>query len=124
MKVRRAVCALVAVGLLFAINPPAGATVDARMVRDVETIVRGRWAGTGDGDRAVAVFRCESGLNPLARNRRSSAFGIAQFLNSTWHSTGITRTSNAWLQIEAAYRLYRARGWSPWVCARQRRGYR
>lgn len=83
---------------------------------DVPTMIRMRWAGTGHEERAVRVARCESHFNPLAQNRRSTAFGIFQFLNSTWKGTGIQKTSDPGLQVEAAFRLWKARGWSPWVC--------
>lgn len=83
---------------------------------DVPTMIRARWAGTGHEERAVRVARCESGFNPHAQNRSSSAYGIFQFLNSTWKGTGIQKTSDPGLQIEAAYRLWKARGWRPWVC--------
>lgn len=82
----------------------------------VEDMIRARWAGTGHEERAVRIARCESGFDPLAKNRSSTAFGVFQFLNSTWGGTGIAKTSDPRLQIEAAYRLWRARGWSPWVC--------
>jgi len=33
-----------------------------------------------------AIIKCESGYNQLAKNRRSSAAGFAQFLDGTWRS--------------------------------------
>lgn len=105
---RRAVAlVLIAVSFQSACVPPS---------TDVPTMIRARWAGTGQGERAVRIAYCESKFNPLAQNRRSSAYGIFQFLNSTWKGTGIPKTSDPGLQIEAAYRLWRARGWQPWVC--------
>jgi hypothetical protein len=83
---------------------------------DIPTLIRQRWAGTGHGERAVRIARCESGFNPTAQNRSSTAYGVWQFLNATWKGTGIQKTSDPRLQIEAAYRLWKARGWSPWVC--------
>lgn len=82
----------------------------------VQAMIEARWAGTGQEARAVRIARCESKLNPHAQNRRSSAYGIFQFLNSTWRSTGIAKTSDPRLQVEAAFRLWKQRGWSPWVC--------
>jgi hypothetical protein len=43
----------------------------------------------------------ESGWNPNAQNPSSTAYGIAQFLDSTWASTGIAKTSNGYRQIDA-----------------------
>lgn len=83
---------------------------------DIPTMIRQRWAGTGHEERAVRIARCESKFNPRAQNRSSSAYGLFQFLDSTWRGTGIAKTSDPHLQIEAAHRLWTARGWSPWVC--------
>lgn len=82
----------------------------------VEGLIRARWAGTGHEERAVRIARCESHFNPHAQNRSSTAYGIFQFLNSTWKGTGIAKTSDPRLQVEAAFRLWKARGWQPWVC--------
>jgi hypothetical protein len=43
----------------------------------------------------------ESGWNPNARNPSSTAYGIAQFLDSTWAGTGIAKTSDGYRQIDA-----------------------
>lgn len=43
----------------------------------------------------------ESGWNPSAQNPGSSAYGIPQFLDSTWAGTGIAKTSNGYRQIDA-----------------------
>jgi hypothetical protein len=43
----------------------------------------------------------ESGWNPRATNPSSGAYGIAQFLDSTWSSTGVAKTSSPAGQIKA-----------------------
>jgi hypothetical protein len=43
----------------------------------------------------------ESGWNPNAQNPSSTAYGIPQFLNSTWGTTGIAKTSDGYRQIDA-----------------------
>ncbi|WP_198598122.1 aggregation-promoting factor C-terminal-like domain-containing protein [Blastococcus atacamensis] len=43
----------------------------------------------------------ESGWNPNAQNPSSTAYGIAQFLDSTWKGTGIAKTSDGYRQIDA-----------------------
>jgi hypothetical protein len=43
----------------------------------------------------------ESGWNPNAQNPSSTAYGIAQFLDSTWAGTGIAKTSDGYRQIDA-----------------------
>lgn len=51
--------------------------------------------GWGSGSEWVALQRLvgnESGLNPIAQNPTSSAFGLYQFLDSTWGLVGCTKT--------------------------------
>lgn len=43
----------------------------------------------------------ESGLRTTAQNPNSSAYGICQFLDSTWESTGIAKTSDLTQQVKA-----------------------
>src|SRR3954451_5704209 len=43
----------------------------------------------------------ESGWNPNAQNQSSTAYGIPQFLDSTWAGTGIGKTSDGYRQIDA-----------------------
>jgi hypothetical protein len=43
----------------------------------------------------------ESGWNPNAQNPGSTAYGIPQFLDSTWAGTGIAKTSDGYRQIDA-----------------------
>jgi hypothetical protein len=70
---------------------------------------------TPDGYRAYArtqvdatQFRCldalwtrESGWRATAQNPSSTAYGIAQLLNSTWRYTGIAKTSDGFRQVDA-----------------------
>src|SRR4051812_8163601 len=43
----------------------------------------------------------ESGWNPNAQNQSSTAYGIPQFLDSTWAGTGVGKTSDGYRQIDA-----------------------
>ena len=43
----------------------------------------------------------ESNWNPNAQNPTSTAYGIPQFLDSTWAGTGIAKTSDGYRQIDA-----------------------
>jgi hypothetical protein len=43
----------------------------------------------------------ESKWNPLAQNPKSTAFGIGQFLNSTWGLVDSKKTSDPYAQIDA-----------------------
>ena len=55
----------------------------------------------------------ESGWNPNAQNPSSSAYGIPQFLDSTWASTGIAKTSDGYRQIDAGLVYIDSRYGSP-----------
>ena len=43
----------------------------------------------------------ESGWNSNAQNRTSTAYGLFQFLDSTWAGTGYQKSSNPTIQIQA-----------------------
>ncbi len=55
----------------------------------------------------------ESGWNPDAQNPSSTAYGIPQFLDSTWAGTGIAKTSNGFRQIDAGLIYLDSRYGSP-----------
>ena len=72
--------------------------------------------GWGDGaqwDAIKWIVGKESSWNPNAKNPKSTAYGLFQFLNGTWGSTGIGKTSNPGLQAEAAMRYFKQRYKSP-----------
>lgn len=75
--------------------------------------------------QAIAIARCESGLNPGAYNPTSiggsHAAGVFQILYpSTWAGTPEAGASpyNAWANIEAAHAIFVRDGysWREWVC--------
>ena len=45
----------------------------------------------------------ESGWKSWAQNKTSTAYGLMQFLNSTWAGTGYTKTSDPYQQLEAGF---------------------
>jgi len=59
------------------------------------------------------LIQHESSWNPNAQNPGSTAFGLFQFLDSTWASTGIGKTSDPRLQAEAGMRYIRSRYGNP-----------
>jgi hypothetical protein len=46
------------------------------------------------------LMQRESGYNPTAQNPKSTAYGIGQFLDSTWASVGGTKTSDPTKQLQ------------------------
>jgi phage-related protein len=61
------------------------------------------WTG-GQWNALRALWQNESGWNPGAQNPTSTAYGIAQFLDSTWSSVGARKTSDPAGQIAAGIR--------------------
>jgi len=58
------------------------------------------WTG-GQWSALFNLWQGESGWNNNAQNPTSTAYGIAQFLNSTWATVGAQKTSNPAGQIRA-----------------------
>lgn len=66
-----------------------------------------------------AVGDCESHLNPLAKNRTSTATGVFQWLDGSWRTQGLpgfARTDPYASALAAARAVQRDHGWSQWVC--------
>jgi len=61
------------------------------------------WTG-GQWEALKALWNNESGWNNNAQNPTSTAYGIAQFLNSTWSAFGAQKTSDPAGQIAAGLR--------------------
>ena len=77
------------------------------------------WTGA-QWDALYTLWQHESGWNNNAQNPTSTAYGIAQFLNSTWGSVGASKTSDPAGQIAAGLRYIAmaygspANAWSKW----------
>lgn len=78
--------------------------------------------GPLNSQRALRIANCESGYNPAALNHNRNGThdrGIFQ-LNDGGTAQGLGLSVNETFDyrknIEAAYRLFRQRGWRPWVC--------
>ena len=71
-------------------------------VQAYQSYALGKLGGnTGQSSCLNQLWQRESGWNPNAQNPSSTAYGIPQFLNSTWASTGIAKTSDPYRQIDA-----------------------
>lgn len=67
-------------------------------------------------DQLAAWYRLgmmESGWNNNAQNPHSTAYGIGQFLNSTWGGYGVAKTSDPALQVKAMANYIKARYGTP-----------
>lgn len=83
-----------------------------------ESIVQSVWASmfgwTGpEWAATVPLIMQESGFNNVAQNPTSTAYGIFQFLNSTWGGYGIPKTSDPTQQSIAGGRYIKARYGDP-----------
>jgi Transglycosylase SLT domain len=70
------------------------------------------WTG-GQWDALRALWNGESGWNNNAQNPTSTAYGIAQFLNSTWGSVGASKSSDPATQIAAGLKYIQGAYGSP-----------
>ena len=69
-----------------------------------------------DEEQVEAMVRIcwrESRYDPIDQNRESTAYGMYQFLDSTWLYTGLDKTSDPLLQTVAAVRYVKARYGNP-----------
>jgi hypothetical protein len=57
-------------------------------------------AGIAQTDATNKLILKESGCNPTAQNPRSTAYGIGQFLDSTWATVGCSKTSDPVVQLQ------------------------
>ncbi|SEF34409.1 hypothetical protein SAMN05421837_107376 [Amycolatopsis pretoriensis] len=103
---------------------PGNRAGNVEIVRQVFASMFG-WTGA-EWDAAVALIMSESGFNNTIKNPTSTAYGIFQFLDSTWGGYGIPKTSDPTLQAIAGGRYIRARYTDPinaWAFKRSHNWY-
>ena len=71
------------------------------------------WNGGAQWNALNAVVMRESGWRNTAQNPTSTAYGIFQFLDSTWRSVGYSKTSDPGTQIAAGLKYIASRYGSP-----------
>ena len=90
-------------------GPGSGPVVD--QVRAVAN--RYGWGEGPQWDALSRLIQKESSWNPNAQNPTSTAYGLFQFLNSTWATVGAKKTSNPGLQAEAGLKYIAQRYSTP-----------
>ena len=78
-------------------SPGSGPIVD----QVKEAMASSGWDRGAQWSAVDFIVTNESSWNPLAQNPTSTAFGLFQFLDSTWGAYGHTKTDNPKLQGEA-----------------------
>lgn len=68
---------------------PVAQAQDTRTIKEkvVDEIIKQANAQGYPSKRAITIASCESGFNPDAKNKYSTASGVFQFIKSTWLST-------------------------------------
>jgi hypothetical protein len=69
--------------------------------------------GQGQWDALYQLVQHESGFNNLAQNPTSTAYGLFQFLDSTWGGVDGKKTSDPWLQSVYGMRYIKNRYKNP-----------
>lgn len=92
--------------------------ISSELPGNIKSVVQQVMAGFGWGKGAEWaaldwLVQHESSWNPMAQNPHSSAFGLFQFLDSTWGGTGIAKTSDARLQAMAGAKYIQGRYFDP-----------
>ncbi|WP_394620953.1 tape measure protein [Lentzea sp. JNUCC 0626] len=71
------------------------------------------WGQSPQWDALDWIITRESGWNPRAQNPSSTAYGLFQFLDSTWSTVGATKTSDVGQQANAGLRYIAQRYGNP-----------
>lgn len=84
---------------------------------NIETYIREKFGASAE--TMLAIAKCESGLNPSAKNRTSSASGVFQIIKGTWEANTEADWSerfDARTNIDTAYTIWSRSGTGPWEC--------
>ena len=98
----RAEAARAAEAVAAAARPGQGTAAAVAPAGSYQDYALGKLGGSGGEFGCLEnLWGKESGWNPNAQNPSSTAYGIPQFLDSTWAGTGIAKTSDGYRQIDA-----------------------
>jgi hypothetical protein len=110
-----------------AARPGQGTSAPVAAAGSYQEYAMGKLGGNGSEFSCLEnLWGKESRWNPNAQNPSSSAYGIPQFLDSTWAGTGIAKTSDGYRQIDAGLIYIEQRYGSPcaaWAHSRAHNWY-
>ena len=86
---------------LTATGQPVAEAHTAAQKQDYKDYAASQFRSAAQFDCLDLLWEAESDWHPTAQNPTSTAYGIAQFIDATWATTGIAKTSDPYLQIDA-----------------------
>lgn len=92
---------------------PSGGTPSANQAIGRTLAATYGWATGAEWTALNNIIMAESGWKNDAQNPNSTAYGIFQFLDTTWASVGYSKTSNATTQIAAGLKYIKQRYGDP-----------
>ena len=112
---RRTLHLLTAAGAMTVALTATGESVAhaASAKQDYKDYAASQFRSPAQFDCLDLLWEAESNWNPTAQNPTSTAYGIAQFLDATWATTGIAKTSDPYRQIDAGLIYIEERYGSP-----------
>jgi hypothetical protein len=81
------------------------------------------WQSGSEWDALVSVINRESGFRNTAQNPTSTAYGMFQFLDSTWAGLGFSKTSDPVLQAMAGMKYISGRYGDPLAALRHEQAF-
>lgn len=93
--------------------PKEAITVNKPTVKEyAREVVIEKW-GESEWEYFDDLIHRESSWNHLAQNSSSTAFGLGQFLNSTWDIVDCEKTDNPYIQIDCTVKYIEDRYKTP-----------
>jgi len=94
-------------------DPPTAQKSQKELNKEIVETYTIQYFGEEQVDAMNKIVMKESGFNNLAQNKHSTAFGMMQFLDSSWKGTGISKTTDPIQQAEAGCIYIRNRYGNP-----------
>ena len=86
-------------------------------IKDIEEAINLIWKE--QSKEALAIAKCESGLNPETIGDSGKSIGIFQIYLPAHPQYKEEDLMNVWYNVSIAYQIYQKQGWSAWLkCAK------